>query len=190
MSHQRIAGVDEAGRGALAGPVVAAACILPASHSILGIQDSKLLSPLQRNFLYEKLTKDPRIIWSIGIVDHETIDRINILQATLLAMKIAVETLSLLPDFVLVDGNQLPKISIPAEAVVGGDRLREEIAAASILAKVTRDRLAQQWEKEFPLYGFSKHKGYGTKLHLEKLQEHGPSSIHRKSFRLKKPFDL
>lgn len=185
QSNQRIAGVDEAGRGALAGPVVAAACILPAFHSIRGIKDSKLLTASQREVIYEQLTKHPDTVWSVGIVDHETIDQINILQATLLAMKMAIDNLLLIPDLVLVDGNQLPKVSVPCSSVIGGDRIHIEIAAASIIAKVTRDRLADKWHDQFPSYGFKQHKGYGTKLHREKIKKHGLSSIHRKSFKLK-----
>ena len=180
--YRKIAGVDEAGRGPLAGPVVAAACILPEEFLLNQLDDSKKLSPLQRDALYEALVQDPCVFYGIGIVEPADIDRINILQATFLAMQKAVLDLPGSPDYLLVDGNRLPKVSIAAKAVVKGDSLSLSIAAASILAKVTRDRILEKLDLEYPLYGFKKHKGYGTADHLRAIELHGPCIAHRKSF--------
>lgn len=179
----RIAGVDEAGRGPLAGPVVAAACILP--HGVLfeNLNDSKQLSASQRERLYFQLTSNSLVQFGIGIVDPATIDEINILQATFLAMKKAVAALSSPPDYLLIDGSQVPSFKIPVQAIVKGDSLSVSIAAASILAKVTRDRMMEQYDEKWPGYGFKKHKGYGTQLHLEAIEKKGPTPIHRMSFR-------
>lgn len=176
-----VAGVDEAGRGPLAGPVVASACILSPDAFFEGLDDSKKLSARQREKLYFSITAVS--VWSVGIVDSITVDEINILQATFKAMQIALENLPLKPDFVLFDGNRAPKCEIPYEAIIDGDALHASIAAASILAKYTRDRLMFEFHKKWPDYRFDLHKGYGTELHLKKLKEHGPCPIHRHSFR-------
>lgn len=176
----QIAGVDEAGRGPLAGPVVAAACILPKNTLITGLNDSKLLTPTKRKNLFTQITKCS--LYGIGVVDAKEIDRINILQATFLAMRIAIENLSQKPDFLLIDGNHSPGVDIPLELIVEGDKKSISIAAASIIAKVTRDKLMDQYHLEYPEYGFDAHKGYGTKRHLEAIQKFGPSPIHRVSF--------
>ena len=179
----RIAGVDEAGRGPLAGPVVAAACILPNGALFEYLNDSKKVTPSRRDLLYSQITSFPSIAFGIGIVDAATIDRINILQATFLAMQKAVSALSSPPDYLLIDGNQKPSFGdIPAQGIVKGDALSVSIAAASILAKVTRDRIMAQLDEEFPGYGFKEHKGYGTEKHIEALRQKGPTSIHRRTF--------
>ena len=176
-----IAGVDEAGRGPLAGPVVAAAVILPKNHTIKGLIDSKKLTAKKRENLYNEIVKVSD--YGIGIVSHRTIDKVNILQATFKAMKKAILNLNLKPDKTLVDGYGLPDQTIKNEGIIGGDNLIECISAASILAKVTRDRLMINIDKIFPEYGFSKHKGYGTKMHIEMLKINKATPIHRKSFR-------
>lgn len=178
----RIAGIDEAGRGPLAGPVVAAACILPDSFFLAGLNDSKQLAPEKRDALYLALTTDPEVKYAIASVDVSEIDEINILQATFLAMQRAVSSLPETPDHLLVDGNQLPKTPIPAWALVEGDGRSISIAAASILAKVTRDRILEQLDAEYPLYGFKKHKGYATLEHRQAIEKYGPCAIHRRSF--------
>jgi ribonuclease HII len=178
---QCIAGVDEAGRGPLAGPVVAAACIIPEHLLIPEIDDSKKLTPAKRNSLYQKLTSHPNILYGIGIVSPKEIDRINIYQATIVAMEEALSKLACVPDLVLVDGMRLPNIP-QSEKVVGGDALSYLIAAASILAKVTRDRLMLEHHAQWPEYGFDKHKGYSTQQHLEMIKKYGLCQIHRKSF--------
>lgn len=183
-----VAGVDEAGRGPLAGPVCAASVILPVDLEIEGLNDSKKLSEKKREKLYDIII-DKAVAYDIQLVDNEIIDEINILQATMLAMTNAVNSLSVKPDFVIIDGNRLPEqLEIPAKAVVKGDAKSMSIAAASILAKVTRDRLMLELAKEYPEYEFERHKGYGTKLHCEKLREFGPCKIHRKTF-IKKILD-
>lgn len=175
------AGVDEAGRGPLAGPVVAAAVILDELHPIKGLADSKKLTALRREQLYDEI-QAKALCCSIALATVEEIDRLNILQATMLAMKRAVEGLRLRPHKVLVDGNRLPSLNILAEAIVKGDALVPAISAASILAKVYRDRWCAQYHLEFPQYGFATHKGYGTAAHLAALKEHGACPEHRKSF--------
>jgi ribonuclease HII len=180
---QVIAGVDEAGRGPLAGPVVAAACILPEGTVIEGIDDSKKLLPLKRYQLYEKILNLPGVVFGVGVVDSIRIDQVNILKATFEAMIIAIASLSKKPDYLLVDGSQLPPLDISAEAIIGGDGLCQSIAAASILAKVRRDRMMLEFHEKWPQYGFHKHKGYGTKEHLAALSIYGPSPIHRRSFK-------
>ena len=183
-----VAGVDEAGRGPLAGPVCAAAVILPVDLEIEGLNDSKKLSEKKREKLYDIII-DKAVAYDIQLVDNEIIDEINILQATMLAMTNAVNSLSVKPDFVIIDGNRLPEqLEISAKAVVKGDAKSMSIAAASILAKVTRDRLMLELAKEYPEYEFERHKGYGTKLHCEKLREFGPCKIHRRTF-IKKILD-
>lgn len=176
-----MAGVDEAGRGPLAGPVVAAAVILDDSKRIRGLADSKVLTPLQRERLYDQI-REKALCCAVGEASVAEIDTLNILHATMLAMKRAVEGLRLKPAKVLVDGNRLPKIDVLCEAIVGGDAKVKSISAASIIAKVTRDRMLQQLHEEFPQYGFAAHKGYGTPEHLEALRLHGPCTHHRKFF--------
>ncbi|MDH6165093.1 ribonuclease HII [Variovorax boronicumulans] len=176
-----LAGVDEAGRGPLAGPVVAAAVILDDTRPIRGLADSKTLTPLQRERLHDQILAKA-LCCSIAQASVEEIDTHNILQATMLAMRRAVEGLRLKPAKVLVDGNRLPTLDVLAEAVVKGDALVKAISAASILAKVHRDRLCEQLHIEFPNYGFAGHKGYGTPEHLEALQRHGACVHHRRSF--------
>ncbi|MDH4099953.1 MAG: ribonuclease HII [Nitrospirota bacterium] len=180
-----VAGVDEAGRGPLAGPVVAAAVILnapPGEPLIEGLNDSKQLSAARREALYP-LIMEKALSVGVGIVDATEIDRINILQATIVAMKQAIAGLSASPDFVLLDALTLPDFLIPQKGIIKGDASSASIAAASIVAKVTRDRMMDELHQRFPQYGFNVHKGYGTRLHLDRLREHGPSDIHRKSFR-------
>ncbi len=176
-----IAGTDEVGRGPLAGDVVAAAVILGANHGIEGLNDSKKLSEKKRECLYDEIRERAQC-WSIARASVEEIDEINILHASMLAMKRAAETLSVQPNYIYVDGNRLPKWSYSAEAVVQGDGLIEEISAASILAKVTRDREMKQMDTVYPGYGFAGHKGYPTRVHMEALKRLGPCAIHRKSF--------
>ncbi len=176
-----VAGVDEAGRGPLAGPVVAAAVILDPLKSIDGLRDSKKLSEKKREKLFE-LICDKALCYAIGHATVGEIDSINILQASLLAMTRAVESLSTRPELVLIDGNKCPDLSLPCRAIVGGDDLIEAISAASILAKVTRDKEMLSMDTLYPQYGFARHKGYPTKLHLEALKIHGASREHRVSF--------
>ena len=178
---QCLAGVDEVGRGPLAGDVVTAAVILPLDHEIVGLADSKSLTARQRENLYEDIVGQAKS-WCIGRASVEEIDRFNILQATLMAMRRAVIGLSVQPDFVAVDGNRLPKWEYNGEAVVKGDGRVEVISAASILAKVVRDREMQDLDVKYPGYGFAANKGYGTPQHLEALERLGPTSIHRRSF--------
>jgi ribonuclease HII len=176
-----IAGVDEAGRGPLAGPVVAAAVILDEMHPIAGLNDSKKLTALRRERLYDEI-RAKALCCSVAQASVEEIDRLNILQATLLAMRRAVEGLRLKPAKVLVDGNRLPVLGMLAEAIVGGDALVPAISAASILAKVTRDRWCAELDQQYPQYGFASHKGYGTAVHLAALRAHGACPEHRKTF--------
>ena len=176
-----IAGVDEAGRGPLMGPVVAAAVILDDLKPIKGLADSKKLTPMQRNKLYDEI-RAKALCCSIGMATAEEIDELNILQATMLAMKRAVEGLRLKPHKALIDGNRLPVLNLLAEAIVKGDALMPVISAASILAKVTRDRWCADYDLLFPQYGFAGHKGYGTAAHLLALRQHGACPQHRKTF--------
>ena len=176
-----ICGVDEAGRGPLAGPVCAAAVILPFGLQIDGLNDSKKLTDKKRRELFDIIT-DKAIAYSIALVDEKTIDEINILQATFRAMEHAVRGLDVQPDMVLIDGNRAPALELPMQTVVKGDSLSASIAAASILAKVTRDRILEEMDETYPQYGFAVHKGYGTKRHYEALQEYCPCKIHRMSF--------
>lgn len=177
-----IAGVDEAGRGPLAGPVAAAAVILPPGFACPGLDDSKKLSAAKREALYDILTGNPALVWSVATADREEIDRLNILRATHLAMRRAVEALESPPDHCLIDGLPVKGFPFPYDAIVKGDGRSLSIAAASIIAKVTRDRLMGEIDREFPQFGFAKHQGYGTKLHLEALRIHGPCCHHRRSF--------
>lgn len=181
QGFQRIAGVDEVGRGPLAGPVMAAAVILPPGLHIPGIDDSKKLSPLKREILFDVITSKALAIGT-GIVEPEIIDSINILQATRLAMLNAVGQLSPLPDFLLIDGITPINTSIPQKTIKKGDSLSLSIAAASIIAKVTRDRLMVEMDRRYPGYGFAGHKGYGSALHLEAIRQLGPCPIHRMTF--------
>ncbi len=176
-----VCGVDEAGRGPLAGPVCAAAVILPDGLVIDGLNDSKKLTEKKRDMLYDVICENA-VSYSIAFASVEEIEEMNILQATFLAMKRAVEGLNVSADLALVDGNQTPPLSIYSRTLVKGDAKSPSIAAASILAKVTRDRYMLEIDKKYPQYDFAKHKGYGTKLHYEKIAEHGISSVHRRSF--------
>ncbi len=176
-----ICGIDEAGRGPLAGPVYAAAVILKKGQTIEGVNDSKKLSEKKREALYNKII-DECLASAIGVADEKEIDEINILQATFLAMKRAVDGLSIKPDCALVDGNQIPPLDCSVTTVIKGDSKSESIAAASILAKVARDRYMLEMAQKYPQYCFEKHKGYGTKLHYEMIEKYGICDIHRKSF--------
>jgi len=176
-----IAGVDEVGRGPLIGSVVAAACILPAEHGLVGLTDSKKISEKKRAVLFEQI-KECAVAWAIAEASAKEIDEINILQASLLAMRRAVEQLSVQPQHVLVDGNKLPQWHYSAEAIVGGDGKEPTISAASILAKVYRDQQMVELATKHPEYGFDKHKGYPTKQHMQAIQTHGVLAEHRRSF--------
>lgn len=178
-----IVGVDEAGRGPLAGPVVAACCLYHPDLLLEGLDDSKKLTPLSRHSLYQKIITNKNIQYGVAIVDSGEIDQINILQATLLAMKRAIEALNTEISYLIVDGNQLPNTPFPAKAIIKGDQYSISIAAASIIAKETRDELMNKFHQKFPEYFFNEHKGYGTKKHKEALLQYGPCPIHRKSFR-------
>ena len=176
-----LCGVDEAGRGPLAGPVCAAAVILPRGLVIPGLNDSKKLTDKRRRELFDIIVAEAEA-YGIAFASEQEIDEINILQATFLAMERAVSQLSVKPDLALVDGNRAPKLPIPVKTVVKGDSLSANIAAASILAKVTHDRLLEELDETYPAYGFSVHKGYGTKRHYEALRENGPCPVHRMTF--------
>ena len=180
--YSLICGVDEAGRGPLAGPVCAAAVILPVDLEIEGLNDSKKLSDARRRALYDVIVEQA-VAYGIALVDEKTIDEINILQATFLAMGRAVEQLAVTPDLALVDGNREPDFGeIPVRTIVKGDSRSASIAAASILAKVTRDRFMEEQDALYPQYGFAVHKGYGTRAHYDALREYGPCPIHRRTF--------
>lgn len=179
--YELIAGVDEVGRGPLVGAVVTAAVILDPNNPIEGLTDSKKLSHKKRLALAEEIKQKAKA-WALGRAEPEEIDELNILHATMLAMQRAVNQLNITPHFVLVDGNRIPPLPMPAQAVVKGDSLVAEISAASILAKVARDLEMEELDKRYPKYAFAQHKGYPTKLHLEKLAEHGPLPQHRRSF--------
>ncbi|MDD4178558.1 MAG: ribonuclease HII [Candidatus Margulisbacteria bacterium] len=182
QGYKLIAGVDEVGRGPIAGPIVAAAVILPSNCSIKGLDDSKKLTPQKRESLSLKIGKEAVDI-GIGIVDHQTIDLINIWQANLLAMRRAIRDLALAPDYLLIDGGRYKlDLPIPQRGITGGDGRCVSIAAASIIAKVVRDRLMDEYHKDYPLYRFNQHKGYGTKAHFQLLKKYGPCAIHRRSF--------
>ncbi len=179
--YKVVCGIDEAGRGPLAGPVFAAAVILPENYSHPVLNDSKKLSEKKRDAVYEDIIKDA-LCYSVGIATEEEIDEINILNATFLAMKRAVEGLSIKPDFAYIDGNQYPKTGVKEETIVKGDGKCISVAAASIIAKVSRDRFMLEIDKQYPEYQFSKHKGYGTKLHYEMIEKYGVSKVHRRTF--------
>lgn len=179
--YKFVCGVDEAGRGPLAGPVFAAAVILPEGKIIEGVNDSKKLSEKKREELFDKI-REEAFAYSIAYASEKEIDELNILNATYLAMKRAVEGLNIKADYALIDGNRMPPLNIEGETVVKGDAKSASIAAASILAKVSRDRLMLELAEKYPQYQFEKHKGYGTKLHYEMLDKYGPSNIHRQTF--------
>ncbi len=179
--YTAVCGCDEAGRGPLAGPVVAAAVILPRGCEIPGLNDSKKLTEKKREALFDVICESA-LAYAIAEASAEEIDEINILNASMLAMRRAVEALSVKADFALIDGNTSRGFAIPTQTVVGGDAKSPSIAAASILAKVTRDRMCADMDAEYPQYGFAKHKGYPTKAHMDAVREHGPSPIHRKTF--------
>ena len=185
IAHEKgykvVCGIDEAGRGPLAGPVFAAAVILPENYSHPILNDSKKLSEKKRDEVYEDIIKDA-VSYSVGIATEQEIDEINILNATFLAMKRAVEGLNQKPDFAYIDGNQYPKTGVKEETIVKGDGKCISVAAASIIAKVSRDRFMLEIDKEYPEYQFSKHKGYGTKLHYEMIEKYGVSKVHRRTF--------
>lgn len=182
QGHDRIAGVDEAGRGPLAGPVVAAAVVLPEGVLIPGLADSKQLSETQRDRLFP-LIIERASAYGIGIADERTIESLNIREAALLAMERAVRSIEPSPDFLLIDGNaSIARLTIPQRTIIKGDCLSHSIAAASVLAKVTRDRMMIELHERYPRYNFRKHKGYGTAEHLALLREHGPCEVHRRTF--------
>lgn len=185
--YTSICGVDEAGRGPLAGPVCAAAVILPHNTVIEGVNDSKKLSEKKREYLFD-IIREQAVSYCIAFASVEEIEEINILNAAMLAMKRAVEGLNISADYAMIDGNKIPDLSIPAECIVKGDAKSMSIASASVLAKVARDRLLYKYDNEYPEYGFGKHKGYGTKQHREALIKYGPCKYHRPSF-LKKIYD-
>ncbi|MDP8246658.1 MAG: ribonuclease HII [Candidatus Tritonobacter lacicola] len=176
------AGIDEAGRGPLAGPVVAAAVILPPSHGIEGIADSKTLSPGKRKEIYTRLVEDDRVKIGVGVGDADVIDRLNIRNATLLSMRKALDDIGTRPANVLVDGPDIGSFQVPHTPVIGGDSLCEVIGAASIVAKVTRDEIMLLYDRIFPAYGFRRNKGYGTPDHIARLRAFGPCRVHRRSF--------
>lgn len=176
-----VCGIDEAGRGPLAGPVFAAAVILPDGCMIDGLDDSKKLSETKREALFDVI-KEKSLSYGIGWAGEREIDEYNILQATFMAMRRAVEAMPVQPDYALVDGNRMPPLAIPGETVVKGDGKCACIAAASILAKVSRDRLLREWDEQYPGYGFTQHKGYGTKAHYEAIKKYGVLPVHRLSF--------
>ncbi len=190
MRHERelhlsgfrcVAGIDEVGRGCLAGPVVAAAVVLPERHRIKGIRDSKMLPRARREALYE-LILDRAVGVGVGCVEVDVIDRINILQATKLAMRQALERLPEQPDHLLIDALSLREIALPQRPLIGGDAISASIAAASIVAKVTRDRICDEFDRRYPAYGFARNKGYGTRRHVDALNTDGPCAWHRRSF--------
>jgi ribonuclease HII len=182
QGFKTIAGIDEAGRGPLAGPVVAAACIIPEGVYFRYINDSKQLNSEERDSIFLELTSHSDVVFGVGIICQKEIDRVNIYQATILAMLQAVNQLAARPDYLLVDGLKLPHPSLPCLKIIQGDTLSQSIAAASIIAKVTRDRLMKEYDQEWPAYGFGQHKGYATPQHLAAIHEHGPCPLHRYSF--------
>lgn len=177
-----LAGIDEAGRGPLAGPVVVGAVILPKESLIEGVNDSKKVSEKKREKLYDEITKEA-IAWGVGIVDEKEIDEINILNATKKALTMALQNMKIKPDKILVDAlTHIDTLGIPYTSIIKGDATSYSIAAASIIAKVTRDRIMREYDKKYPEYGFAKHKGYGTTAHIQAIKQHGACMIHRKSF--------
>ena len=182
QGYCRVAGLDEVGRGTLAGPVVAAVVLFESKSTITGLKDSKQLTSEQRDSLYPAILQDAVAV-SLGVVEAAVIDRINILEATRLAMQRAIENLPIQPDYLLLDAITLPRVPIPQRPIIKGDQLSVSIAAASIVAKVTRDRLMSKYHEEYPQYNFLAHKGYATSEHRKQIREHGPCRIHRKTFR-------
>lgn len=177
-----ICGIDEAGRGPLAGPVVVASVIMPKDSMIEGVNDSKKVSEKKREKLYEEIT-NTAIAWEVGIIDQREIDEINILNATKKGLTNSLKELEIKPDLILVDAlTNIDTLRIPYRSIIKGDAKSYSIAAASIIAKVTRDRIMRQWDELYPEYGFEKHKGYGTKMHIDAIKEYGPCPLHRKSF--------
>ena len=178
----KICGIDEAGRGPLAGPVVVAAVIMPQNSMIEGVNDSKKVSETKREKIYEEIISSA-ISWGVGIIDQQEIDDINILNATKKGLTVSLQELSQRPDLILVDAlNGIDTLGIPYDSIIKGDAKCYSIAAASIIAKVTRDRIMREWDRVYPEYGFEKHKGYGTSAHISAIKEHGLCPIHRKSF--------
>jgi ribonuclease HII len=180
--YRLVAGLDEAGRGPLAGPVVAAAVILPRRCQLAGLNDSKQLTEMERERLYDEI-RQRAVGIGVGQASEREIDAINILEATRLAMGRAIQALPAMPDYLLLDAIELSAVSLPQRAIIKGDTLSMSIAAASVIAKVTRDRLMRDYHRQYPQYNFQAHKGYGTAEHLRMLAEHGPCAIHRRSFR-------
>lgn len=181
QGYTAVCGIDEAGRGPLAGPVVAAAVILPENAVLPGVKDSKKISEKKREILFDTITEHA-LAWGIGEASQIEVDEINVLQATFLAMRRAVEALQMPADFALVDGNRISGLSIPAECIIRGDQSVLSIAAASILAKVTRDRYMRRMAEQYPQYGFERHKGYGTKAHYAAIEQYGICPLHRRTF--------
>jgi len=182
LGYRCVVGVDESGRGPLAGPVVAAACHIPQGVHIEGLQDSKQLEPSARRLVYERLVNASAVIFSVGIVEAAVIDQTNILQASMSAMLLAVSNLEVVADYLLVDGNYFPITNLPGLALVRGDQRSVSIAAASIIAKETRDQIMREYHKRWPAHGFELHKGYPTKEHISAVKRHGVTPIHRRSF--------
>lgn len=182
LGYQTVVGVDEAGRGPLAGPVVAAACYIAPDANLEGVRDSKQLSPSARRDIYEKLIRHPKVVFAVGVVDASVIDNTNILQAAMQAMLLAVSNLSIQADYLLIDGNYFPKTNLPGLALVRGDARSISIAAASIIAKETRDDIMIECHKKWPSHGFDFNKGYATKEHIMAVKIHGVTPIHRVSF--------
>ncbi|MCH9631107.1 MAG: Ribonuclease HII [Chlamydiia bacterium] len=182
LGYEVVVGIDEAGRGPLAGPVVAAACYVPQGIEIEGALDSKQLEPSKRSQVFEYIKNHPDIMYATGIVDPSVIDSINILQASMQAMLLAVQNLPVDADYLLIDGNQFPRTSLPGLALVRGDQRSVSIALSSIIAKETRDDLMREYHKKWPLYGFDSHKGYATRDHIMAVKAYGATPIHRKSF--------
>lgn len=179
---ETICGIDEAGRGPLAGPVVVAAVIMPRDSFIEGVNDSKKVSEKKRELLYDLITKES-IAWGVGIIDQKEIDRINILNATKEGLTTAIKNLEVKPDRIIVDALKgIDTLGIPYTSIIKGDAKCYSIAAASIIAKVTRDRIMRQWDEIYPQYGFEKHKGYGTAMHMQAIREYGLCPLHRRSF--------
>ncbi len=178
---RKIVGIDEVGRGPLAGPVAAAVVLLPPNHKISVLRDSKTMTEKQREQSYQEIIT-AALAWAVGFASVEEIDQINILQAAFLAMQRAVAQLDFIPDLALVDGSQAPKLHCPIRMIIGGDGIEPAISAASIVAKVTRDRMMVELDAQYPGYGFAKHKGYGTAQHMAALEDLGPCAIHRQSF--------
>lgn len=182
LGYQHVVGVDEAGRGPLAGPVVAVACHIARDAYLVGVQDSKRLNSYDRRVIYQKLIKDPKVVFGVGVVDASSIDKTNILQAAMQAMLLAVGNLTVVADYLLIDGNYFPKTHLPGLALIKGDSRSMSVAAASILAKEIRDDMMQEYHKQWPSHGFEFHKGYATREHILAVKMHGVTPIHRRSF--------